>query len=115
LPWQGDPKQLSSGSSEVSGTGFACWPFFLKDPCLENLRVRPEFELLVSSLQARYPPTSDCSSLAPNWAAFYTVGGLLVVGAYYVAVIYAERFPPSTGAIGLGALPCINDQSRQRQ
>ena len=36
-------------------TGFACWPFFLKDTCLENLRSLPEFELLVSSLQARYP------------------------------------------------------------
>jgi tetratricopeptide (TPR) repeat protein len=37
------------------GTGFACWPFFLKDPCLENLRGIPEFELLLSSLQAKYP------------------------------------------------------------
>lgn len=37
------------------GTGFACWPFFLKDRCLENLRGMPEFELLVSSLAARYP------------------------------------------------------------
>ena len=36
-------------------TGFACWPFFLKDPCLQSLRELPEFELLVSSLQARYP------------------------------------------------------------
>ena len=36
-------------------TGFACWPFFLKDPCLQNLRGLPEFELLVSSLQAKYP------------------------------------------------------------
>lgn len=36
-------------------TGFACWPFFLKDPCLENLRRHPQFELLVSSLQASYP------------------------------------------------------------
>jgi DNA-binding winged helix-turn-helix (wHTH) protein/tetratricopeptide (TPR) repeat protein len=36
-------------------TGFACWPFFLKDACLENLRKLPEFEVLVSSLQARYP------------------------------------------------------------
>ena len=36
-------------------TGFACWPFFLKDPCLQNLRGLPEFELLVGSLQARYP------------------------------------------------------------
>lgn len=36
-------------------TGFACWPFFLKDPCLQNLRRHPRFELLISSLQARYP------------------------------------------------------------
>lgn len=36
-------------------TGFACWPFFLKDPCLQKLRGHAQFELLVSSLQARYP------------------------------------------------------------
>ena len=36
-------------------TGFACWPFFMKDPCLENLRGLPEFEVLISSLQAKYP------------------------------------------------------------
>ena len=36
-------------------TGFACWPYFLKDPCLQNLRGLPEFELLISSLQAKYP------------------------------------------------------------
>ncbi len=36
-------------------TGFACWPFFLKDPCLQNLRSMPEFEVLISSLQAKYP------------------------------------------------------------
>jgi DNA-binding winged helix-turn-helix (wHTH) protein/tetratricopeptide (TPR) repeat protein len=36
-------------------TGFGCWPFFLKDPCLQSLRGLPEFELLVSSLQAKYP------------------------------------------------------------
>jgi DNA-binding winged helix-turn-helix (wHTH) protein/tetratricopeptide (TPR) repeat protein len=36
-------------------SGFACWPFFLKDPYLKNLRELPAFEVLVSSLQARYP------------------------------------------------------------
>jgi DNA-binding winged helix-turn-helix (wHTH) protein/tetratricopeptide (TPR) repeat protein len=36
-------------------SGFACWPFFLKDPCLKNLRELPAFELLVNSLQAKYP------------------------------------------------------------
>jgi DNA-binding winged helix-turn-helix (wHTH) protein/tetratricopeptide (TPR) repeat protein len=36
-------------------SGFACWPFFLKDPYLKNIRELPGFEVLVSSLQARYP------------------------------------------------------------
>jgi DNA-binding winged helix-turn-helix (wHTH) protein/tetratricopeptide (TPR) repeat protein len=35
--------------------GFACWPFFLKDPWLKNLRELPAFDVLVSSLQAKYP------------------------------------------------------------
>jgi len=35
--------------------GFACWPFFLKDPWIKNLRELPAFEVLVSSLQAKYP------------------------------------------------------------
>jgi DNA-binding winged helix-turn-helix (wHTH) protein/tetratricopeptide (TPR) repeat protein len=39
------------------GNGFACWPLFLKDRCLQNLRGIPEFELLVSSLQSRFPET----------------------------------------------------------
>jgi DNA-binding winged helix-turn-helix (wHTH) protein/tetratricopeptide (TPR) repeat protein len=37
------------------GSGFACWPFFLKDSCLQNLLSLPEFDVLVSSLQAKYP------------------------------------------------------------
>jgi tetratricopeptide (TPR) repeat protein len=36
-------------------TGFACWPYFQKDPCLESLRGSQEFEFLVSALQAKYP------------------------------------------------------------
>jgi DNA-binding winged helix-turn-helix (wHTH) protein/tetratricopeptide (TPR) repeat protein len=36
-------------------TGFACWPYFLKDPCLASLQSLPAFELLISALQARYP------------------------------------------------------------
>jgi DNA-binding winged helix-turn-helix (wHTH) protein len=36
-------------------TGFACWPFFLKDPSLESLRALPEFEVMISTLQAKYP------------------------------------------------------------
>ena len=36
-------------------SGFACWPFFQQDTCLQNLRSLPEFETLVSSLRAKYP------------------------------------------------------------
>jgi len=36
-------------------SGFACWPFFQEDPWLKNLRELPAFEVLVSSLQAKYP------------------------------------------------------------
>jgi DNA-binding winged helix-turn-helix (wHTH) protein/tetratricopeptide (TPR) repeat protein len=36
-------------------SGFACWPFFLKDPHLKSLRELPAFDVLVSSLQAKYP------------------------------------------------------------
>jgi DNA-binding winged helix-turn-helix (wHTH) protein/tetratricopeptide (TPR) repeat protein len=36
-------------------TGFACWPYFLKDPSLASLRSLPEFELLIGALQAKYP------------------------------------------------------------
>jgi DNA-binding winged helix-turn-helix (wHTH) protein/tetratricopeptide (TPR) repeat protein len=36
-------------------TGFACWPFFLKDPSLRNLRGHSHFDWLISSLQAKYP------------------------------------------------------------
>jgi DNA-binding winged helix-turn-helix (wHTH) protein/tetratricopeptide (TPR) repeat protein len=36
-------------------SGFACWPLFLRDDCLRGLWTLPEFEALVSSLQAKYP------------------------------------------------------------
>jgi hypothetical protein len=32
-----------------------CWPYFLKDPNLASLRSLPEFELLISALQAKHP------------------------------------------------------------
>lgn len=36
-------------------TGFACWPFFLKDSCLASVRGLPQFEVLISALQSKYP------------------------------------------------------------
>ncbi len=51
----GRPSEAFEWLERSVSTGFACWPFFLRDACLENLRVLPEFEVLVSSLQAKYP------------------------------------------------------------
>ena len=36
-------------------SGFACWPFFLADRCLESVRALSEFDVLIHSLQAKYP------------------------------------------------------------
>jgi DNA-binding winged helix-turn-helix (wHTH) protein len=55
LALTGQPEPAFDWLERSVGTGFACWPYFLKDPCLQNLRGLPEFELLVSSLQAKYP------------------------------------------------------------
>lgn len=51
----GRPESALEWLERSVDTGFACWPFFLRDPCLENLRSLPQFELLVSSLQGKYP------------------------------------------------------------
>jgi hypothetical protein len=57
-------------------TGFDCWLFFLKDHSLQSLHGLPEFELLVSSLQAKYPEfgiavagTHRLRSLWSRWGA----------------------------------------------
>jgi DNA-binding winged helix-turn-helix (wHTH) protein/tetratricopeptide (TPR) repeat protein len=51
----GQPQAAFEWLERSVTTGFACWPFFLKDPCLANLRGQPEFDLLISSLQSKYP------------------------------------------------------------
>jgi DNA-binding winged helix-turn-helix (wHTH) protein/TolB-like protein/tetratricopeptide (TPR) repeat protein len=51
----GRPEAAFEWLERSVSTGFACWPFFLKDPCLENLRRLPQFEVLVSALQGKYP------------------------------------------------------------
>jgi DNA-binding winged helix-turn-helix (wHTH) protein/tetratricopeptide (TPR) repeat protein len=49
------PEEAFAWLERSVDTGFACWPFFLRDPCLKNLRRLSQFEVLVSSLQAKYP------------------------------------------------------------
>jgi hypothetical protein len=49
------PKAAFEWLERSVDTGFACWPFFLMDPCLQNLRSFPEMEAIVAALQAKYP------------------------------------------------------------
>jgi adenylate cyclase len=51
----GRPEEAFAWLERSVSSGFACWPFFLKDVHLQTLRQLPEFEMLVSSLQAKYP------------------------------------------------------------
>jgi len=51
----GRPTEAFQWLERSVSTRFACWPFFMKDPCLQNLQSLSEFEVLVSSLQAKYP------------------------------------------------------------
>jgi tetratricopeptide (TPR) repeat protein len=51
----GQPTTALEWLERSVGTGFGCWPLFMKDPCLQSLRGLPEFELLISALQAKYP------------------------------------------------------------
>jgi len=51
----GRPETAFEWLERSVSSGFACWPFFLKDPRIKNLRELQAFDLLVSSLQAKYP------------------------------------------------------------
>ena len=51
----GRPTEAFEWLERSVSTGFACWPFFIKDSCLQNLHSLAEFEVLVSSLQEKYP------------------------------------------------------------
>jgi hypothetical protein len=51
----GQPETAFEWLERSVATGFACWPFFLKDPCLTSLREIPDFETLITALQGKYP------------------------------------------------------------
>ena len=55
LALTGRPETAFEWLERSVSTGFACWPFFLKDPCLVSLQSLPAFDILISALQAKYP------------------------------------------------------------
>jgi tetratricopeptide (TPR) repeat protein len=55
LALTGQPETAFEWLERSVSSGFACWPFFQNDHCLRSLHGLPQFELLVGSLQAKYP------------------------------------------------------------
>lgn len=56
----GDTQSAMHWLERTVDTGFPCWPFFLRDRSLDNLREMPEFKDLISTLQAEFR-ASVCS------------------------------------------------------
>lgn len=54
----GDKQSAMHWLERAVETGFPCWPFFLRDPSLDNLRGLPEFEDLVASLRSEFPSSA---------------------------------------------------------
>jgi predicted Zn-dependent protease len=50
----GDAQKAMAWLERTADTGFPCWPFFKRDPHLENLRELPVFEKLVADLEHKY-------------------------------------------------------------
>jgi non-specific serine/threonine protein kinase len=52
----GDTDKAMAWLERSVDTGFACWPFFKRDPHLELLREKAEFKRLVADLEYKYTP-----------------------------------------------------------
>jgi TolB-like protein len=51
----GDKQLAMLWLEQAVDAGFPCWPYFLRDPSLSNLRGLPEFEDLIAGLQSEFP------------------------------------------------------------
>lgn len=50
----GDTDTALAWLERTADNGFPCWPFFLRDPNLENLREEPRFKRLIADLERTY-------------------------------------------------------------
>lgn len=58
----GDKQSAMHWLERAVDTGFPCWPFFLHDASLNNLRGLPEFGDLIATLQSEFPACSQHGS-----------------------------------------------------
>jgi TolB-like protein/Flp pilus assembly protein TadD len=55
----GDKQSAMHWLERAVDTGFPCWPFFLRDGSLANLRALPEFVDLIATLRSEFPPAAN--------------------------------------------------------
>ncbi|WP_433965924.1 MFS transporter [Tunturiibacter gelidiferens] len=65
--------------------------------CTTMIGVSVEYVAALAWLAELFPYPKQRESVLAYTQSFYALGGLLVVGAYYLAVTYAERFPTIRG------------------
>jgi MFS family permease len=65
--------------------------------CTTLIGVSVEFVAAITWLAELFPSPKRRESVLGYTQAFHTVGGLMVTGAYYLAVTYAERLPAIRG------------------
>ncbi|HWO30079.1 MAG TPA: MFS transporter, partial [Candidatus Acidoferrum sp.] len=65
--------------------------------CTTMIGVSVEFVAAITWLAELFPGAKRRESVLGYTQAFHTVGGLMVTGAYYLAVTYAERLPMIRG------------------
>ncbi len=65
--------------------------------CTTMIGVSVEYVAALAWLAELFPPPKQRESVLAYTQSFYALGGLMVVGAYYLAVTYAERFPAIRG------------------
>jgi len=65
--------------------------------CTTMIGVSVEYVAALAWLAELFPHPKQRESVLAYTQSFYALGGLMVVGAYYLAVTYAERFPTIRG------------------
>ncbi len=71
-------------------SGFACWPFFLKDACLQGLRGLPEFETWLARCKRNFLLRLVCCSFCVFVIRLRIFGNLYPIHCVRMAPIYRK-------------------------
>jgi MFS family permease len=77
--------------------------------CTTIIGVCVEYVAAVTWLAELFPNPKQREAVLGYMQAFFSLGGLMVTGAYYLAVTYADHFPLFTGTMRVGVIPCSRE------